>query len=241
LLNRNHKGWQVIGLILFILIGASKSTLGKEAGQVQEITGQVEPKERLFYYTLPNLRQGQTLYVFMEGTSLNLDPFVALLKPGTDINTLREDYLAEEKRLVDAGLDPFEATPEVLKKFTLILDDDSGPGYDAVFTYHIPQDGDYQLVATSTLARRTFGNYRLLIGLNAPQVLSGRAQPTGDIIAIRRHQIRKVESKVEELFGNISPEEVFRFYLLPEMRAGGDPFCLRGSPGRGSQAHCYPL
>jgi hypothetical protein len=241
LLNRNHKGWQVIGLILFILIGASKSTLGKEAGQVQEITGQVEPKERLFYYTLPNLRQGQTLYVFMEGTSLNLDPFVALLKPGTDINTLREDYLAEEKRLVDAGLDPFEATPEVLKKFTLILDDDSGPGYDAVFTYHIPQDGDYQLVATSTLARRTSAITVFSSGSMLPRCSPAGPNPPVISLPSARHQIRKVESKVEELFGNISPEEVFRFYLLPEMRAGGDPFCLRGSPGRGSQAHCYPL
>jgi hypothetical protein len=183
--HRNNKGWQVIGLILVILMWAPSSALGKETRKVQEITGRVEPKERLFYYNLPNLRRGQTLYVFMEGTSQNLDPFVALLKPGTDITTLREDYLAEEKRLVDAGRDPLEVRPEVLKKFTLIWDDDSGPGYDAVFTYHIPHDGTYQLVATSTLARRTFGSYRLLIGLNAPQVLSGRSQPTGDIIAVR--------------------------------------------------------
>ena len=220
MLNRNKKGWQIYGLILLILICAPSSAPGKAAGQVQEITGRVEPKERLFYYNLPHLRQGQTLYVFMEGTSQNLDPFVALLKPGTDINTLREDYLAEEKRLVDTGRDPLEVRSEVLKKFTLIWDDDSGPGYNAVFTYRIPQDGNYQLVATSTLARRTFGNYRLLIGLNAPEVLTGRARPTGDTIAVRQHLIRKVESKVEELFGNIAPNEVFRFYLLPEMRAG---------------------
>jgi hypothetical protein len=61
---------------------APRSTLGEEAGKVQEITGRVESKERLerlFYYNLPNLRRGQTLYVFMEGTSLNLDPFVALI------------------------------------------------------------------------------------------------------------------------------------------------------------------
>jgi len=199
---------------------ASSTALGKEAGKVQEITGRVEPKERLFYYNLPNLRRGQTLYVFMEGTSQNLDPFVALLKPGTDITTLREDYLAEEKRLVDSGRDPIEVRPEVLKKFTLIWDDDSGPGYDAVFTYHIPQDGDYHLVATSTLARRTFGNYRLLIGLNAPEVLTGQVRPTGDTIALRKYLVRKVESKVEELFGNITPEEAYRFYPLPEMRAG---------------------
>jgi hypothetical protein len=156
----------------------------------------------------------------MEGTSQNLDPFVALLKPGTDVTTLRVDYLAEEKRLVDAGRDPLTVRPDVLKKFTLIWDDDSGPGYDAVFAYRIPHNGNYQLVATSTLAHQTFGNYRLLIGVNAPEVLSGRARPTGDTIAVRQHLTRKVESKAEELFGTISPKEVYRFYLLPEMRAG---------------------
>jgi hypothetical protein len=207
-------------ILLIVLLGGIGSTQAKETGKVQEITGRVEPKERLFYYTLPNLRQGQTLYVFMEGTSQSLDPFVALLKPGTGVTTLRQDYLAEEKRLVDAGRDPLVVRPEVLKKFTLIWDDDSGPGYDAAFAYHIPHNGDYQLVATSTLARRTFGNYRLLIGLNAPEVLTGRAKPTGAIIAVHHQLARQFKPKVEELFGTISAKDVFRFYPLPQMRAG---------------------
>jgi hypothetical protein len=67
--SRNNKGWQVIGLILLILMWAPSSTLGKEAGKVQEIAGQAKPKERLLFYNLPDLRQGQTLYVFMEGSS----------------------------------------------------------------------------------------------------------------------------------------------------------------------------
>lgn len=201
-------------------MGASGTLQARETRRVQEITGQVELKERPFYYTLPNLRKGQTLYVFMQGTSNSLDPFVALLKPGTDVTTLRQDYLKEEKRLVDAGRDPLVVMPEVLSRFTLKWDDDSGPGYASVFTYHIPQDGDYQLLATSTLARPTFGNYRLLLGLNAPEVLTGRAQPAGDPIAVRHRLTRRYESKVEELFGAISPQERYRFYLLPKMRTG---------------------
>jgi hypothetical protein len=221
LLSRLKNRWKLLGLIILVfLLGASDPAPAKETRRVQEITGHVDPKERLFYYSLPNLRRGQTLYVFMEGTSHSLDPFVALLKPGVDISTLRDDYLAEEKRLVDAGRDPLVVRPEVLKEFTLIWDDDSGPGYAAAFAYHIPRNGDYQLVATSTLARRTFGGYRLLIGLHAPEVLTGKAQPTGDTIAVRQQLARQFEPKVEELFGTISPREKFRFYLLPTMRAG---------------------
>lgn len=49
----------------------------------------------------------------MEGTSNSLDPFVALLKQGTDVTKFRKDYLAEEKRLVDTGRDPLVVMPEV--------------------------------------------------------------------------------------------------------------------------------
>lgn len=222
--------WQILGALaaLLILLAAAAPAAARVAAKVQkiaapkvqEITGNVGNKERLFYYKLSNLRQGETLYVFMAGTSQNLDPFVALLKPGIDVTSLRRDYMVAEKRLVDAGQDPLVVTPEVLRKFTLIWDDDSGPGYDAAFAYRIPHNGDYQLVATGSLARLTFGNFRLLIGLNAPQVLTGRAQPTGDLIAVRQQLERRFKPKVEELFGNISRKEVFRFYPLPQMRAG---------------------
>jgi hypothetical protein len=107
-------------VVLLVLLTATGFAQAKEIGKIQEITGRVKPKERLFYYTLRNLRRGQTLYVFMEGTTQNLDPLVALLKPGTDVTTLRGDYLSEEKRLVDAGRDPLAVRPEILKKFTLI-------------------------------------------------------------------------------------------------------------------------
>jgi len=203
-----------------VVVGASGAVQAKQTGRVQELTGRVELQEKLSCYLLPKLRRGQTLYVFMAGTSHSLDPFVALLKPGTDISRIRENYRAEEKLLVDAGRDPLEVMPEVLKKFTLIWDDDSGPGYAAVFAYPIPQNGDYELVATSTLARPTFGDFRLLVGLDAPEVLTGRAKPTGPIIALRQQLARRFEPKVEEVFGTISPKDAVRFYLLPKLRAG---------------------
>jgi hypothetical protein len=218
---KNH--WKSLGLIILIVIvcmGASGSLQARETRRVQKITGYIELKSRPHYYVLPNLRKGQTLYVFMQGTSHSLDPFVALLKPGTDLSKFRQDYLAEKKRLVDAGRDPLAVMPEVLRKFTLTWDDESGPGYAAAFTYRIPRDGDYQLAATSTLARPTFGNYRLLIGLNAPEVLTGRAQPMGNPIAVRQRQAFQYEPKVEEVFGTISPQDNLRFYLLPKMGTG---------------------
>jgi len=85
---KNH--WKSLGLIiLIILLGIAGSLQAKETRRVQEITGHIELKSAPHYFTLPNLRKGQTLYVFMQGTSNSLDPFAALLKPGIDVTTLR--------------------------------------------------------------------------------------------------------------------------------------------------------
>lgn len=51
--------------------------------EVQELTGHLELNEAAFY-VLRNLKQGQTLYLFAEGTSGDFDPVLALLKPGVD-------------------------------------------------------------------------------------------------------------------------------------------------------------
>jgi hypothetical protein len=71
-------------LLLCWLLLPIWSVQAQETRRVQEITGHIELKSTPLYYTLPNLRKGQTLYVFMQGTSNSLDPFVALLKPGID-------------------------------------------------------------------------------------------------------------------------------------------------------------
>lgn len=69
---------------------------------VQEIIGRVETGERLVY-TLPDLKKGQTLYAYAQGTSGNLDPFLVLVRPGTDIPALRQAFTAELEKTLAAG------------------------------------------------------------------------------------------------------------------------------------------
>ncbi len=58
-------------------------------------------------------------------------------------------------------------------------DDDSGGGFNAALQYTVTEDGDYTLAVTRYDAS-TSGQYRLLVGLDMPAVLQGRARPSGD-------------------------------------------------------------
>ncbi len=62
-------------------------------------------------------------------------------------------------------------------------DDDGGGGLNSALSYPIPHSGDYTLAVTR-YNEASAGDYRLLVGINAPQVLSGQAQPTGHEIAV---------------------------------------------------------
>ena len=89
-------------------------------------------------------------------------------------------------------------------------DDDSGPGLTAAFSYEIPEDGNYGLIvagALSSLGGGTFGDYRLLIGVDAPQVLEGTGEPTGDVIAILDLEATPQGEKIEESTGVVTVEE----------------------------------
>ncbi len=206
-------------LLLAALVFTAFPAQAQKREMVQELTGHLEQNQSLFF-TIPNLRQGEVLYVYMEGTSSNLDPFVAILKPGSDITTIRENYLAEEKRQVATGRDRLAAIPEILKKFTLAWDDDGGKGYAAALKFKVPQNGEYFLIARSTLSRPTFGSYRLWVGVNAPQVLTGKAKATGAVIAIPRQMASSPIKGVEESLGTLTHKENLRFLPLGKMRAG---------------------
>ena len=106
------------------------------------------------------------------------------------------------------------AIRQVQSQFFLSADDDSGPGLAAAFPYEIPEDGDYGLIVAGALASLgggTFGDYRLLIGVDAPEVLEGTGRPTGDVIATLDREATPLGEKIEESTGEITVEE-------PELR-----------------------
>ena len=145
-------------LLLILVIGLGP-VYAQEGGKVQLLTGRVEPGAGAFYL-LPNLKQGQTLYVYAQGTSGNLDPLLLLSDETLNRFTVRDEFWADVERAIAAGRDPLEVVPEFADQFFLAWDDDSGLGYAAALEYPIPADGDYKLAVVST---PTVTNWKLCL------------------------------------------------------------------------------
>lgn len=58
----------------------------------------------------------------------------------------------------------------------LAWNDDAEGSQSAILEYRIPANGDYRLLVSSTPAQPTFGDYRVLIGVDTPRVRSGEVQ-----------------------------------------------------------------
>lgn len=70
------------------------------------------------------------------------------------------------------------------------------------------------------MARETSGSYRLLIGLDAPEVLRGHAKPTGDAFVFIDRSATVPGEGVEEVKGTLSRDRYFKFHNLTDMYAG---------------------
>ena len=200
----------VIGLSLSlgsVLARAQVLPQAEVQSQVQEITGEVGRAGESFYL-LPNLKQGQTLYVYMQALSGNLDPFAGLSDTRYQADTLNSSFYADVAQVTAAGHDPLAELPILYDQYLVAWDDDSGEGYAAAFEFVVPKDGDYQLltIGTPAIQEKVSGSYRLLVGLNAPKVLTGNAQPTGDEIAFLDETANKRGVYVQEITGSLTAE-----------------------------------
>src|SRR3990172_11795320 len=99
----------VILLSLMINIAASWA---EGEGKVQVLTGKIEPG-RFIIYLLPNLKQRDRLFVYMKGTSGNLDPGIGLINASLDLVTLEKEYRSAIERATSAGQDPLAAIQEI--------------------------------------------------------------------------------------------------------------------------------
>ncbi len=164
------------------------------AAKVQEFSGTVAEDGTGQYYDMFDLVEGDTLYLYVEAQSDQIDPYLYL-----------------------GNLDFSEV---------LLEDDDSGGNFDPAIEFNIPADGDYSIYVSAI--EGTFGDYRLLIGLNAPDVLDGTAQVTSDVIAILYNSAAPAESaglaRVQEFSGSIragSAEDASGvYYDLFDLKAG---------------------
>jgi hypothetical protein len=101
----------------------------------------------------------------------------------------------------------------------LASDDDSGAGLDATLQFTIPQDGDYLLLLENCCLQGD-GDYRLLIGLNTPTVLTGQATVTGDLIASLDKDLSQLAAAVEEVAGNWASDPLARSFDLAQLNKG---------------------
>ncbi len=86
-------------------------------------------------------------------------------------------------------------------KTFLAWDDDSGPGYNAALNFRIPQNGDYFLGVSGALAsagRVTSGGYRLVLGVDAPEVTAEKAVPNGAVIAVQDETSLGTPGRIQE-------------------------------------------
>ena len=213
--------WMVALLIavLALVTGLGVAQAQDDGGPIQEITGRTEPG-RVVYYLLPQLGRGETLFVHATGTSGNLDPIVALIDASLDVSTLIEDFETEVYLAIAEGRDPLVAIPEIADSLFLAWDDDSGAGYAAAFEFTVPADGGYRLLVASAPAQNTFGNYRLLVGLDTPEVLTGEAKPTGDTMAILDEAASRIDVAVQEVTGTLSGDAPSTYLDLNPVNAG---------------------
>jgi len=174
------------------------------AARVQEMNGHLDEQDALIY-ELSGLRKGETLYVYAEGTSGNLDPSVGVLRPTVDVATAREQFRTERDKILVDQPDSPQAFVPLFEKYFLDWDDDSGTGYAARLKLVVPADGDYRLILGGSPLRPSFGDYRLLLGVDAPQVLGDEAASTGDTLARLRQAVWQGERRVQEISGAVLP------------------------------------
>ncbi len=210
-------------MLITILASTPLSTANlayaQKTGDVDEVTGYTEARAGLFYL-LPNLKKGQTVYFYANSISGNLDPLIALGEADLDNIVLRDKFYGDVQKAIDEGRDPLLVVPEFAEQIFLAWDDDGGTGHDAALEFEIPADGDYRLLVTSSPGTQSFGDFRLLVGIDAPQVLTGQAEPTGAKIAELDVVASQVNVAVEEVTGSLTENKRTTFFDLHELDPG---------------------
>jgi hypothetical protein len=198
-------------LLHFVLLGAIglPASAQDEASQasVQQIDGRIQPGAGMHVYRLGDLAPGDVLYVHMRTISGNLDPFLAVLDGSADLYAIEVQYQDDLQLLLAAGGDIAPGLEELRNRYFLSWDDDGGQGYAAALTLPITAGGDYQLLAgasLSSLGRATAGEYSLTLGINAPQALTGDAQPSGTPVAVLDEETLGLVQRVSEITGTVT-------------------------------------
>jgi hypothetical protein len=165
-------------------------------------------------YRVTGLKEGQTLYVHARPTSGHLDPLVALLKPDANLEELANTRLEGLIKTLSRDHDPIAVTQQVFNRFTLAGNDDYEGHYYAAFSAKIPADGAYWLLIGSSLVRPSAGTYRLVVGIDEPDVLSGRPEGSGPAFVLADKDAGQLDRGIVLVTGELTPAHTLRYYYL---------------------------
>lgn len=191
---------------------------------IQEVHG-ISEQYHGTVYTLKKLKKGDMVYGYMTCTSGNLDPFLGVFRqtsrPEFRYNKVVESVTHSDQNFVDK----FATIAD--EKF-IVWDDDGGAGYDASLKFLVPADGDYAVFAGSMLTNLsldsfeptfTFGDYRLLFGINAPEVGNGNGVPNSTSIATIDSQNIERTPHVQKLQLRLTADKKYTFHRLRNLKA----------------------
>jgi hypothetical protein len=220
------KNYQLKIILLFLVIfniGIAK-LFASELPKVQILTENLQLGES-HYYNFSNLQKGDTIYVNMERISGNLDPILGITKDRDDFISFEDFYIHQIPESLEKGLDFTEIFPDFANEFFIAWDDNGGKFSDSSLTYQVQEEGDYQLVVSGSYyqLRRdnryysTFGKYRLSIGVNAPEVLTGEAKSTKQTVI---SPVGKFHNRVQEINGEITGDRKYIEFPLKILDEG---------------------
>jgi hypothetical protein len=186
--------------------------------RIQVLEGRISTTG-LQLYRVVDLKKGESLYVHAKATSGHLDPLIALIKPDVDRNELAREPLDELMKALSRDFDPIEVTRQILERYALAGTDDSQGHYFSTFSAEIPEDGEYWVAIGSSLVRPSAGTYRLVVGIDAPDVLSDRPESSGPAFVFADKDAGVLERGIVSVTGELSSDQVVRFYYLADMAA----------------------
>lgn len=207
----------VAGLVL--VMGPTFGVVHAQNSSVQVIEGTLETNQAI-KYLVPDLSAGDILYAYVDTLSGNFDPFMGIANGDVTLDSMSSETIAAVQAATSGDTDPIAAIEDALARVFLTTDDDGGIGYDAALSFIVPEDGDYALVLRSSYAKATFGTYRLLVGVNAPDVLNGEADSTGDILAVTAETTDPIGVAVQEVTKFLTPETSIDVFRLEHLSAG---------------------
>jgi hypothetical protein len=126
-------------------------------------------------------------------------------------------------------IDPYLVVCDIECQEIMAEDDDSGGDFNAALSFTFPQDGDYSIAVLDCCADTASGSFNLLLGYDAPILLSGGGSDTGAQIAVPYNPAPETVSpgdfgpddrQVQEFTGAVSPEQEYNFYDIYGLQAG---------------------